>query len=65
MHNGHNWIYTHLEGIMGSTTAAVYGFVTFQQGMDEAVFRVIISLLCGFVGAAGAWIFKKIIDKNK
>ncbi len=63
MHNTHGWIYNHLEGLTGGTTAAIYGFISFEKGLDEALFRIGVALVCGFVGAAGAWIFKKLIDK--
>lgn len=66
MHNNlPHWLYDHLEGVIGSTTAAVYGYISFKQGFDEALFRIGIALICGFVGAAGAWLFKKVIDKFK
>mgnify|MGYP003509114976 FL=1 len=65
MHNNvSNWLYNHLEGITGGTTAAIYGFVTYTEGLNEILFRVAVALICGFVGAAGAWIFRKMFDKK-
>lgn len=57
-------IYDNLETITGGTTAAVYGFVTYHQGIEEIAVRIIVALVCGFVGAAGAWCFKKVFDKK-
>jgi hypothetical protein len=56
-----NWIHTHLERILGT----ISGLSVVVFDIPDLILKLVLAFVLGFLGAAGGWAWKQLIDKLK